>query len=72
MPFIESRASWQLMLSSLLILMVGTWLTVSPLAATLGFVPLPPLFWLFLAIMLLCYAGLTQLVKTWFVHRYGE
>jgi Mg2+-importing ATPase len=45
---------------------------VSPLASTLGFVPLPGLFWLFLAIMLLCYAGLTQLVKTWFVRRFGE
>jgi Mg2+-importing ATPase len=71
-PFVESRASWPLGLSSLIIVTVGTWLTVSPLASTLGFVPLPRLFWLFLAIMLLCYAGLTQLVKTWFVHRFGE
>ncbi|HEX7553519.1 MAG TPA: magnesium-translocating P-type ATPase [Geothrix sp.] len=71
-PFLQSRASWPLTLSSLVIVTVGTWLTVSPLASTLGFVPLPRLFWLFLAIMLLCYAGLTQLVKTWFVHRFGE
>ncbi len=46
--------------------------TVSPLAGTLGFVPLPPLFWLYLAIMLLGYAILTQLVKTWFIRRFGE
>ena len=31
---------------------------------TLGFVPLPPLYWLYLAIMLLGYALLTQVVKT--------
>ena len=49
----------------------GAWLTVSPLAGTLGFVPLPSLYWL-LAIMLPCYVILTQLVKTWFYRRFGE
>jgi Mg2+-importing ATPase len=71
-PFIESRASWQLIATSLIIVVVGAWLTVSPLAATLGFVALPPLYWLLLAIMMICYVVLTQLVKTWFYHRYGE
>jgi hypothetical protein len=28
--------------------------------------------WLFLAIMLLGYAILTQVVKTWFIRRFGE
>ena len=51
---------------------VGAWLTVSPLANTLGFVPLPPLYWLLLAIMLLGYAILTQVVKTCFIRRFGE
>jgi Mg2+-importing ATPase len=71
-PFIQSRASWPLILTSLIIVAVGAWLTVSPLADTLGFVPLPPLYWLYLAIMLLGYAILTQLVKTWFIRRFGE
>jgi P-type Mg2+ transporter len=71
-PFIESRASWQLIATSLIIVAVGAWLTVSPLADTLGFVALPSLYWLLLAIMLLCYMVLTQLVKTWFVRRFGE
>jgi Mg2+-importing ATPase len=71
-PFIESRASWPLILTSLIIVSVGAWLTVSPLADTLGFVPLPPMYWLFLAAMLLCYAVLTQVVKTWFIRRFGE
>ena len=62
-PFIESRASWQLMASSLLIVAVGAWLTVSPLAPALGFVPLPALYWPILAAILLCYVLLTQLVK---------
>ena len=48
------------------------WLIVSPLATTLGFVSLPPLYWLYLAIMLLGYAILTQVVKTWFIRKFGE
>ena len=71
-PFIESRASWPLILTSVFIVCVGAGLTVSPLAKTLGFVPLPPLYWLFLAGMLLGYAMLTQVVKTWFLRKYGE
>jgi Mg2+-importing ATPase len=71
-PFIESRASWPLILTSIIIVAVGAWLTFSPLAKTLGFVSLPPLYWLFLAIILLGYAILTQVVKTWFIRRFGE
>jgi Mg2+-importing ATPase len=56
----------------LAIIAVGTWLTVSPVANTLGFVPLLPLYWLFLAAMLLGYAIPTQVVKTWFIRRLGE
>jgi Mg2+-importing ATPase len=71
-PFIQSWASWPLILTSVIIVAAGAWLTVSPLATTLGFVPLPPLFWLYLALMLLGYALLTQVVKTWFIRRFGE
>jgi len=71
-PFFQSRASWPLIASSLIIVAVGAWLTVSPLASTLGFVRLPSLYWLLLAIMLVCYVILTQLVKTWFYHKFGE
>jgi Mg2+-importing ATPase len=55
-----------------LIVAVGAWLTVSPLAGTLGFVLLPPLYWRLLAIMLPCCVILTQLVKTWFYRRFDE
>ena len=71
-PFIQSRASWPLIITSFAIVAIGSWLTVSPLASTLGFVPLPASFWLYLAGILLGYALLTQAVKTWFVHRFGE
>ena len=71
-PFLESRASWPLTLASVVIVAFGAWLPVSPLASTLGFVPLPGLFWLLLAGMLLCYAVLTQVAKVWFIRRFGE
>ena len=71
-PFLQSRASWPLILTSLIIVAGGAWLTVSPLAGALGFVPLPPLYWLYLTLMLIGYALLTQLVKTWFVRKFGE
>jgi Mg2+-importing ATPase len=70
-PFIQSRASWPLIFTSVVIVSVGAWLTVSPLAATLGFVALPPLYWLYLAGMLVLYVILTQLVKTWFYKKFG-
>jgi Mg2+-importing ATPase len=71
-PFLQSWASWPLILTSLIIVAAGAWLTVSPLANTLGFVPLPALYWLFLAVMMLAYAILTQVVKIWFIRRFGE
>ncbi|HEY3377058.1 MAG TPA: magnesium-translocating P-type ATPase [Armatimonadota bacterium] len=71
-PFFQSRASWPLIVTSIIIVAVGALLTVSPLANTLGFVPLPLLYWLLLAIMMLVYAVLTQMVKTWFIRRFGE
>ncbi len=71
-PFIESRASKPLIITSLVIVAVGAWLTVSPLASTLGFVALPRLYWPLLAGMLLAYVVLTQLVKVWFVRRFAD
>ena len=71
-PFLESRASWPLILTSLGIVTFGAWLTISPLARTLGFVALPLLYWGLLAVMLICYVALTQVVKTWFYKKFGE
>jgi Mg2+-importing ATPase len=67
LPFVQSRASWQLTMTSLLIMAIGAYLPFSPLAAPLGFVALPWQFWPFLGGTLLCYVTLTQLVKTWLV-----
>jgi Mg2+-importing ATPase len=71
-PFLQSRASRALMLTSVLIVAIGAYLPYSPLASTLGFVPLPPLYWLLLLGMLVTYVILTQLIKTWFYRKFGD
>src|SRR6266446_878068 len=69
LPFIQSRASWQLTITTLVIMALGAWLPYSPLAAKLGFVPLPLIYWPFLLVTLLCYVGLTQIIKTWLIKK---
>ena len=68
-PFIQSRASWQLTMTTILIMGIGAYLPFSPLAKSLGFVPLPWQFWPILAVTLICYVGLTQLIKMWMVRK---
>ncbi len=69
LPFVQSRASWQLTMTTLLIMGVGAYLPYSPLALRLGFVPLPAVFWPLLLGTLLCYVALTQAVKTWLIRK---
>jgi Mg2+-importing ATPase len=68
-PFIQSRASWQLTLTTFAIMGIGAWLPFSPLAQYLGFVPLPWQFWPLLLLTLVCYVGLTQLIKMWLLRK---
>jgi Mg2+-importing ATPase len=68
-PFIQSRASWQLTLTTLAIIAVAVWLPYSPLAPALGFTALPPLYWPLLLATLLCYVVLTQAVKMWLIRK---
>ena len=70
-PFIESWASPPLIAATLTICAIGIALPFTPLGATLGFVPLPHLFWPIVASFLLSYAVLTTAVKTWFIRRWG-
>jgi P-type Mg2+ transporter len=68
-PFIQSRASWQLTLTTIIIMAFAAYLPYSPLATSLGFVPLPPLYWTLLLLTLICYVGLTQVIKTWLIRK---
>jgi hypothetical protein len=68
-PFLQSRASVALMATTAGIMLVGIWLPSSPLGPALGLTPLPHLYWPLVALTLLAYVGLTQVVKAWLIHR---
>ena len=68
-PFIQARASWQLTMTTFAIMGIGAFLPYSPLAQYLGFVPLPWQFWPLLAVTLVCYVALTQVIKVWLIRK---
>jgi Mg2+-importing ATPase len=72
-PFIQSRASPTMLLTTLSVIAVGIWLPFSPapIAHYLGLVPLPWVFFLWLLLFALTYCVLTHTVKTWFYKRFG-
>jgi Mg2+-importing ATPase len=69
-PFIQSRASTPLIISTFLIIALSILLTMSSFSDTLGFVKLPLLFWPFLIILIICYVILTQIVKNIYNKKY--
>ena len=68
-PF-RSRPSSILTATSLAVVAVATALPFTPLGARLGFDPLPGLFFVILAAMVVAYLVLVELVKTWFYRRF--
>jgi P-type Mg2+ transporter len=68
-PFLQSRASWPLIVTTAVIMMIGMWLPISPIATSLGFKTLPSLYWPLLALTLVCYVLLTQGVKVWLLRK---
>ena len=70
-PFFGSRASAHLTMTTLIIMAIGAWLPYSPFADDLGMVPLPAVYWAWIALFLAAYSVLTHWVKTWFFNRYG-
>ncbi len=71
-PFLQSRASIPLLISSLLVVTIGMWLPYSAFAASLGFVALPVMFWPILLAMLFTYFILVTIANRWFMKRFGE
>lgn len=70
-PLLQSWPSLPMLLVTLTIMAVGIYLPFSPLGPSLGFVHLPASYFPWLALTLSSYCVLTQLMKTWFVRKYG-
>jgi P-type Mg2+ transporter len=70
-PFIQSRATWPVLATTGAIIAGGLLLPFEPLGRKLGLEPLPASYFLWLAGILLGYAALTQVVKGWYIRRFG-
>jgi Mg2+-importing ATPase len=68
-PFLQSRASTPLLVTTATIMAVGVWLPTSSLGPALGFTPLPGPYWPALVLTLFGYMALTQGVKAWLLRR---
>jgi Mg2+-importing ATPase len=70
-PFLQCTASLPLMVTGVVICLIGVLLPFLPVGAWFGFVPLPAPYWLALPLILGAYLGLTQIVKTRLIRRFG-
>jgi len=70
-PFYKSKPSKWLIIASLGIVGVGIALPFSPLAASLGFVALPPLYFVFLVIIIVAYLFFIDIAKRLFLQKYS-
>ena len=68
-PLLKSRPSWPLWLTTLLVVMATVALPYSALGRLFGFVALPPLFLLCLAVILVLYILSAEMAKRWFYRR---
>lgn len=70
-PFIQSRAATPLLVMTAVIMTIGIFLPMGPLAHYFKLQALPPLYFVFLPMILLAYMGLTQAMKGLYFRRYG-
>jgi Mg2+-importing ATPase len=71
-PFIQSWPSKPLLLTTLIIAGIGMYLPFSFINQSLGLSPLPIMYWKILAIMIVLYFGLTQIIKNIFIKKYSD
>jgi Mg2+-importing ATPase len=71
-PFFQSTAASPLMALSLLIMAVGILVPFSSIGEAIGMVPLPWSYFPWLGATLISYCVLTQVVKRWYIRRFGN
>ncbi|MFC5474461.1 magnesium-translocating P-type ATPase [Paraherbaspirillum soli] len=70
-PFLQSRASWPLLITTATIMAIGVFLPMGPFAEYFKLQALPLSYFGWLAAILLGYMLLTQAMKTFYARRYG-
>jgi len=71
-PFLRSMASAPVLALTGAIMLAGMFIPYSALGARIGMRPLPGVYFAWLALTLVSYCMLTQLVKTLYIRRYGR
>ena len=71
-PFIQSRASAPVLLMTAAVMALGVAIPFTSFGAYLGFVPLPPKYFLWLVGILVSYSILTELVKRLYVKKFDS
>jgi len=70
-PFLESRAATPVIALTVLIMAIGIYIPFSGLGSSIGLRPLPLLYFPLLFATLLGYGVMTQLVKSWYIKKFG-
>ena len=71
-PFIQSRAAAPVIFMTLVIAAIGLIIPYTQVGAALKMTPLPIMYYPYLAGILLSYGILTQVVKRYFIRKYGQ
>ena len=71
-PFLQSVASAPVLALTGAIMVIGMLIPYSGLGTRIGMVPLPGIYFAWLALTLVSYCVLTQLMKTIYIRRYGR
>jgi Mg2+-importing ATPase len=70
-PFIQSSPSFPLVMGTVIVMAIGSFLPYSAFAKDLHMVPLPASFWLWMVLFIGCYAVLCHWTKMWFYRKFG-
>jgi Mg2+-importing ATPase len=71
-PFVQSIAAAPVLGLTIAVIVIGMLIPFSALGAKIGMVPLPPVYFAWLALTLVSYCALTQLMKVIYIRRYGH
>ncbi len=72
MPFIGSRASTALLVSTIVVMAIGVILPYISVGTAAGMVPLPLSYFGYLAAILLGYCLMVTAIKQWYIKRFGQ
>lgn len=71
-PFLQARASWPIMLTTLLVVIIGITLPFSPLNSWFGLQPLPLTYFPWLVATLMGYCLVSQAMKQLYIRKFGQ